>query len=206
MWLLLSTALHAQQAGEKKSSFFAHVGPSGYTGRFLGITNQADTYRSDLRKGVAWDFGYLGQVAGRQWKLGVGALYQGNAYTHTHDTGGDKLRIHYLAPQLALSLVQPRYLLQLAGGIGYQWYHDRSTVYDRPRKVSMGKLAGNLALTGEYFLTGHWGASARLNWLASSSGSYLVEYHNETWQVWNPKSGTGYFGQLSLLFGINYHF
>lgn len=114
--------------------------------------------------------------------------------------------MHYVAPQVALTMVQKHYQLQFSGGVGYQLYRDKSTVYDKPRKVSMSKLAGNLALSGEYFLTSHWGASARLNWLASSSESYSVKYHNEKWDVENPKIGTGYFGQLSLLFGLNYHF
>ena len=51
----------------------------------------------------------------------------------------------------------------------------------------MDKLAGNLALSGEYFLTSHWGASARLNWLASSTETYSVKYHDEKWNVENGR-------------------
>lgn len=204
--VLLTTSLYAQSTGDKRSSFSVHAGPSWYLGRFMGITDGADAYRSDLRKGVAWDVNYLGQIVGRELKFGIGALYQGSSYKNTHETGADKILMHYIAPQVALTMVQKHYQLQFSGGVGYQLYHDKSTVYDKPRKVSMSKLAGNLALSGEYFLTSHWGASARLNWLASSSESYSVKYHNEKWDVENPKTGTGYFGQLSLLFGLNYHF
>lgn len=55
-------------------------------------------------------------------------------------------------------------------------------------------------------MSSHWGASARVNWLASSSESYSVKYHNVEWDVESPRAGSGYFGQLSLLFGLNYHF
>ena len=149
---------------------------------------------------------YLAQVAGRKLKFGVGVLYQGSSYKNTHDTGADKILMHYMAPQVSLTMVKKHYQLQLAGGIGYQFYKDKSKVYGKPRDVSMDKLAGNLTLSGEYFLTSHWGASARLNWLASSTETYSVKYHDEKWNVENPKTGTGYFGQLSLVFGLNYHF
>lgn len=86
--VLLSASLYAQSAGDKRSSFSVHAGPSWYLGRFVGITDRADTYRSDLRKGVAWDVNYLGQITGRELKFGLGFLYQGSAYKNTHDTGG----------------------------------------------------------------------------------------------------------------------
>lgn len=204
--VLLSASLYAQSAGDKRSSFSVHAGPSWYLGRFVGITDRADTYRSDLQKGVAWDVNYLGQITGRELKFGLGFLYQGSAYKNTHDTGADKIYMHYMAPQVALTMVQKHYQLQFSGGIGYQLYRDKSTVYDKPRKVTMSKFAGNLSLSGEYFLSSHWGASARVNWLASSSESYSVKYHNVEWDVESPRAGSGYFGQLSLLFGLNYHF
>ena len=109
-------------------------------------------------KGVAWDVSYLAQVAGRKLKFGVGVLYQGSSYKNTHDTGADKILMHYMAPQISLTMVKKHYQLQLAGGIGYQFYKDKSKVYGKPRDVSMDKLAGNLALSGEYFLTSHWGS------------------------------------------------
>ena len=70
----------------------------------------------------------------------------------------------------------------------------------------MNKLACNLSAAGEYFLNNRWGVSAKVNWLISSSEAYSVEYHGEHWQVDHPHEGEGYFGRLSLLVGLNYHF
>ena len=66
---VLTTSLYAQSAGDKRSSFSVHAGPSWYLGQLMGITDRSDAYRSDLRKGVAWDVSYLAQVAGRKLKL-----------------------------------------------------------------------------------------------------------------------------------------
>ena len=84
-------------------------------------------------------------------KFGLGFLYPGSAYKNTHDTGADKIYMHYMAPQVALTMVQKHYQLQFSGGIGYQLYRDKSTVYDKPRKVTMSKFAGNLSLSGGIF-------------------------------------------------------
>lgn len=204
--LLFAVSLCAQSTGDKKTILSVHAGPSWYLGRFMGVTDRADAYCDDLRKGVSWDINWLEQFGERKLKLGLGLVYQGSLYKNTHETGADKIQMHYLAPQIALSMVRKHYLLQLSGGLGYQFYRDKSTVYDKPRKVSMSKFAGNLALSGEYFLTNNWGASARLNWLSSSSNTYSVEYNDDEWHIEMPKTGSGYFGQLSLTFGLNYHF
>lgn len=203
MWTVVF--LHAQSAGDKKSSLSVHAGPSWYLGKLMGITDRSDAYCSDLRKGVAWDAAYMAFPSGKL-RFGGGVLYQGSSYKNTHENGADKIQEHYIAPQIALAMVKEHYSLQLSGGAGYQFYKDRSKVYGKPRKVSMNKLAGNLALSGEYFLNGNWGISGRLNWLISDSEVYSVKYHSETWNVEKGKDGTGYFGQLSLLFGLNYHF
>ena len=50
--VLLTTSLYAQSAGDKRSSFSVHAGPSWYLGQLMGITDRSDAYRSDLRKGV----------------------------------------------------------------------------------------------------------------------------------------------------------
>lgn len=206
LWgMLTAISLHAQNAGDKKSFLSVHAGPSWYLGELMGITDRSDAYRSDLRKGVAWDASCLTFSSGTL-RFGGGVLYQGSSYKNTHENGADKIQEHYIAPQIALAMVKKHYSLQLSGGAGYQFYKDRSKVYDKSRKVSMNKLAGNLAFSGEYFLNGNWGISGRLNWVISDSEAYSVKYHGETWNVKNAKDGTGYFGQLSLLFGLNYHF
>lgn len=100
--VLLSASLYAQSAGDKRSSFSVHAGPSWYLGRFVGITDRADTYRSDLRKGVAWDVNYLGQITGRELKFGWDSCIREVRIRTTHDTGADKIYMHYMAPQVAL--------------------------------------------------------------------------------------------------------
>lgn len=204
--LLLSTPLSAQNDENRNSTLSVHVGPSWYLGQLMGITSQADSYRDDLRKGLSWDISFIKQVAGDKLKFGVGLLYQGSSYKNTHEAGADKIQMHYLAPQLSFTLMRRHYQLQLAGGVGYQFYSDKSRVYGKPRDVSMNKFAGNLALAGEYYLSRHWGVSGRLNWLVSSSERYSVDYHGRKWKVEHPVTGSGYFGQLSLTFGLNYHF
>lgn len=204
--LLLTATLSAQSDESRRSTLSVHVGPSWYLGQQMGITSRTDAYREDLRKGISWDVSFIEQLAGEKLKFGLGLLYQGSSYKNTHDGGADKILMNYLAPQLSLSLMRRHYQLQLAGGVGYQFYRDKSRVYDKPRDVSMNKLAGNLAFAGEYYLSRHWGVSGRLNWMASSSESYSAEYHGREWQVEKPETGTGYFGQLSLTFGLNYHF
>lgn len=204
--LLFAGSVSAQGDESRRSTLSAHVGPSWYLGQLMGITNRTDPYRNDLRKGISWDVSYIQQLTGEKLMFGVGFLYQGSSYKNTHDTGADKILMNYLAPQLSLSLMRKHYQLQLSGGVGYQFYRDKSRVYDKPRDVSMNKFAGNLALSGEYYLSRHWGVSGRLNWLASSSERYSVDYHDQEWKVEKPATGTGYFGQLSLTFGLNYHF
>lgn len=205
--LLLAAPLSAQSEYEnRRSTLSVHVGPSWYVGRQMGIVHRADAYRSDLRKGISWDAGYIEQIFGRKLQFGLGVLYQGSSYKNTYEAGSDKILMHYLAPQVSLTLMRKQYQIQFSGGVGYQFYRDKSRVYDKPRDVSMNKLAGNLALAGEYYLARHWGISGRLNWLVSSSERYSVEYHGRKWEVVNPSTGSGYFGQLSLTFGLNYHF
>ena len=210
--LLLLSGVMSLQAQEKSfptSTFSLHAGPSWYTGKLLGITRQADAYRDDLRKGVAWEaeYWYTGsRSTEKAVKVGPGVIYQGSLYKTTHEEGSDKIGMHYVAAQVGVFFFHKRGMWQVSAGPGYQIYKDKSTVYGKPRNVSMNKLAFNLSGGGEYFLSRHWGLSARLNWILSSSEAYSVDYHGELWQVDNPQTGGGYFGQLSLLFGVNYHF
>ncbi len=209
--LLLSgvASLSAQEKTFPTSTFSLYVGSSWYTGKMLGITQQADAYKNDLRKGVAWEaeYWYTGKrTSEKAVKVGPGLLYQGSLYKATHEEGSDKIGMHYLALQLGVFFFHKHGMWQVSAGPGYQFYADKSTVYGKPRDVSMNKLAFNLSGGGEYFLSRHWGLSARLNWILSSSEAYSVDYHSEHWQVNDPETGKGYFGQLSLLFGVNYHF
>lgn len=78
----------------------------------------------------------------------------------------------------------------------------------KPRNVSMNKLAYNLSAGSEYLFSQHIGISAKVNWIVTSSDSYSVKYHGQKWQVESPElnGGGGCFSQLSLLFGMNFHF
>lgn len=209
--LLQAMLLMAQEASIGKSMFSLHVGPTWYMGKMIGITNNSDSYRGDLRDGMAWDvnYYYLGdKYIFNSFKLAPGLIYQGSRYKNSHEDGSDKILMHYVAPQIALFMVKQKYNLSLSTGLGYQHYKDKSYVYDKPRDVSMNKLAYNLSAGGEYLLSSHIGVSAKLNWIVTSSESYSVRYHGQKWQVESPEmsGGGGCFSQLTLLFGMNFHF
>lgn len=209
--LIQAVSVLAQETSVGKSIFSVHAGPSWYLGKMIGITNNSDAYRNDLRNGIAWDANYyfLGDkyIFG-SFKLVPGLIYQGGRYKNTHDESSDKILMHYIAPQLALFMVKQKYNLSLSTGVGYQHYKDKSFVYGKPRNVSMNKLAYNLSAGGEYRLSPLVGISAKLNWIVTSSESYSVRYHGQKWQVESPElsGGGGCFSQLSLLFGMNLHF
>lgn len=209
--LIQTVSIFAQDASVGKSMFSIHAGPSWYLGKMIGITNYSDAYRDGLRDGVAWDvnYYYLGdKYIFNSFKLAPGLVYQGSQYKNSHAEGADKILMNYIAPQIALFMVKQKYILSLSTGLGCQFYKDKSTVYDKPRNVSMNKLAYNLSAGGEYLFSSHLGVSANLNWIVTRSESYSVQYHGQKWQVESPElsSGGGCFSQLSLLFGLNYHF
>lgn len=204
-------SLFGQEASIGKSMFSIHAGPSWYLGKMVGIANHSEAYRSDLREGVAWDVNYYyvgDKYIFNSFKLSPGLVYQGGQYKNTHDEGSDNILMHYIAPQIALFYVKQKYNLSLSTGLGCQLYKDKSFVYDKPRMVSMNKLAYNLSAGGEYLFSPHVGISVRLNWIVTSSESYSVNYHGHKWQIESPEldGGGGCFSQLSLLLGMNLHF
>ena len=103
--LIQAVSVLAQETSVGKSIFSVHAGPSWYLGKMIGITNNSDAYRNDLRNGIAWDANYyfLGDkyIFG-SFKLAPGLIYQGGRYKNTHDESSDKILMHYIAPQLAL--------------------------------------------------------------------------------------------------------
>lgn len=209
--LIQTVSLFAQDTSKGESMLSIYAGPSWYAGKMIGITNYSDSYRNGLRDGVAWNMSYyyLGRKSvGKTFKLAPGFIYQGGCYKNAHDEGSDKMLMNYIAPQLALFMVKQKYNLSLSTGPGFQFYKDKSIVYDKPRNVSMNKLAYNISVAGEYLFSQHWGISAKLNWIVTGSESYSVKYHGQSWQVESPElsEGGGCFSQLSLLFGLNYHF
>ena len=129
--LIQVVSVLAQETSVGKSIFSVHAGPSWYLGKMIGITNNSDAYRNDLRNGIAWDANYyfLGDkyIFG-SFKLAPGLVYQGGRYKNTHDESSDKILMHYIAPQLALFMVKQKYNLSLSTGVGYQHYKDKSFV------------------------------------------------------------------------------
>lgn len=201
----------AQEASIGKSMFSVHAGPSWYLGKMIGITKNSNEYQSGLRDGVAWDasYNFLGdKFIFESCKLSPGVLYQGGQYKNNHADGSDQVLMHYIAPQISLFMVKQKFNLSVSTGLGYQFYRNKSIVYDNPRDVSMNKLAYNLSLGGEYLLCPHVGISTKLNWIVTDSERYSVTYHGQKWQVDSPEltEGGGCFSQLSLLLGLNYHF
>lgn len=208
-WLLLSPFLSAQDKPSATSFLSARIGPALYTGHLMGITHRSGNYCNRLRRGVSWNlnYWYTGKTSRKENViLRPGFLYQGSRFQATRQNSSDNIHLNYLAPQLGIFFLQNKYRLLLSAGAGYQFYTDKSTVYEKPRTVSMDRLACNLALDGECLLSSRWGLSARCGWLFSHSENYSVNYHGTDWKVEHPDSGEGYFGQLSLTFGLNYHF
>ena len=56
--LIQAVSVLAQETSVGKSIFSVHAGPSWYLGKMIGITNNSDAYRNDLRNGIAWDDNY----------------------------------------------------------------------------------------------------------------------------------------------------
>ena len=56
--LIQAVSVLAQEASVGKSIFSVHAGASWYLGKMIGITNNSDAYRNDLRNGIAWDANY----------------------------------------------------------------------------------------------------------------------------------------------------
>lgn len=209
--MIQAVSLFAQDASIGKYLLSFHAGPSRYMGKMMGITDYSNQYRDGLRDGVAWNVNYYyltDKNIFNSWKFAPGFIYEGSRYENSHSDGSDKILMHYVAPQLALFMVKKKYTLSLSTGLGYQFYKDKSTVYDTPRKVSMNKIAYNLSAAAEYLFSSQWGVSGKLNWIVSNSDSYSVRYHGQTWKVESPESsdGGGDFSHISLLIGLNYHF
>lgn len=211
LWLLLvasllgSSVLYAQSARKERSILSLQTGPTCYTGKLIGVAGHS----SNLRNGIGWSGSYTYLVGNKPAiKVGFGVLYQGNRYTGDTQNSTDKIQTHYFAPQFSLHWLKQSFSLHFATGTGYQLYKDNSTVYEKPRKVSMNKWAANFGIGGEYRPFHHWGISAKINYILAYSGEYSVRYHDKEWTVMPnyPIKGSDDISQLSFSAGINYHF
>ena len=203
--LLYASVLYAQSDHRKRSILSVHTGLARYTGKLTGVAGHS----SDLRNGIGWAGSYTYLVGNDpSVKVGFGMLYQGARYTGDTPHSTDRIQTHYVAPQFSMHWLKQSFGLYVTAGTGYQFYKDHSTVYDKPRKVSMNKWAANFGMGGEYRPFAHWGISARINYILAYSGEYSVRYHDREWLVWPhyPLKGSNDISQLSFSAGINYHF
>ncbi|ADV44221.1 hypothetical protein [Bacteroides helcogenes] len=207
--LMQGVPFSAQNTFGGNSKLSVYAGTSRYMGKFVGITNNSSSYRNGLRNGTVWsaDYYYTG-IGTSSCRFASGFMYQGSRYNNYYEEGTDKIQMHYIAPQAAFYYVKPQYSFSAGVGVGYQLYKDKSTVFDKPRDVSMNKLAFNISAGGEYLFTSHVGIAVKLNWITSGSDTYSVKYHGREWQVETPQlsDGGGAFSQLSFLIGLNFHF
>ena len=203
--LLYSSVLYAQFGTSERSILSLQTGPTFYTGKLIGIAG----YSSNLRNGIGWSGSYTYLIGNKPAiRVGFGVLYQGSRYTNDMPNSSDKIQTHYFAPQFSLHWLKQQFSLYFTTGTGYQLYQDNSTVYDKPRKVSMNKWAANFGIGGEYRAFTHWGVSARINYILAYSGEYSVRYHDKEWMVQPhyPMKGADDISQLGFSVGINYHF
>lgn len=204
MWLC-SSALYAQSGTAERSILSFHTGLARYTGELTGVAGHS----SDLRNGISWSGSYT-YLAGKDpsLKAGLGMLYQGSRYSHDMPDSTDRIQTHYVAPQFSMHWLKQSFGLYVVVGAGYRFYKDNSTVYDKPRKVSMNKWAANVGIGGEYRPFARWGISAKINYILAYSDKYSVRYHDKEWlvQPHYPVSGSNDISQLSFSAGINYHF
>lgn len=199
------SVLHAQSGTFQRSVLSLQAGPAFFTGNLVGVAG----HTSDLRNGAGWAGSYT-YLVGKDpsVKAGFGVLYQGSRYTGDTPHSTDKIQTHYFAPQFSLHWVERLFGLHLTLGTGYQLYTDNSTVYAKPRKVSMNKWAANFGMGGEYRLFTHWGIGVKVNYILAASGRYSVRYHDKEWAVepHYPLGGSDDISQLSISAGIHYHF
>lgn len=203
--LLGLPALHAQSDTSQRSVLSLQAGPTFFTGSLVGVAG----HTSDLRNGTGWAGSYTYLVGKKPFfKVGFGVLYQGSRYTGETPHSTDKIQTHYFAPQFSMHWMKRLFSLHFTFGTGYQLYADNSTVYAKPRKVSMNKWAANVGIGGEYRPFTHWGIGAKVNYILAASGQYSVRYHDQEWEVMPhyPLGGSDDISQLSISAGIHYHF
>ncbi len=202
--ILLPTFCFAEKPTFKRHELTASSGYANMLAGTAGLTNTSASYEKKLRSGISWDAQYYYNPIK---EIGVGFLYSGFTSKASHTTGSDHLFTHYIAPQFAAYLVnKERWHIRLHTGIGYIRYLNDSRVYGKERKVTGGRIAGNLGLQGEYLFTSHWGISVTTQYILSSIKRVHIDYHNETIIVKFPSTNRLSVSRLNLSAGINYHF
>lgn len=202
--------LQAQTNHRSESNMLSvHIGPSWYMDNPVGLTDYGSQYLNSLEKGgVNWNMEYTYLFMHTLFTPGIGILYQGSRHSAQLPESSDKLLSHYIAPQVSLYYRPGRFNINFVMGMGALIYKNKSTVYDKPRQVKLSKLAINFGLGGEYLITKHWGASARLDFMGAFPKAYTVKYHGKEWEVYPhyPLPVSDVLSLLTFSAGINYHF
>ncbi len=199
--LSLCTAFAAGQ--EKKSTEHVFSLQAGYGNLLKGsrfLTQSADSYRQQLRDGIAWNASYYYRPASI---LSFGFQYSGHSSSASHTEGADHLYTHYLAPQLAWNFLRgDRWNASLHGGYGFFLFRNHSKVFGKDRKVHQNNVGCNVGLKMEYKLNAHWGIGGDCSLVAADQSGADIKYHGQTIDVHQ----NNYLRPFSVTGGIYYHF
>lgn len=202
--LLPCSFLTAENPVTNKHSIAFHLGYANMLGGTAGLTNSSHSYERDLCSGISWDAQYYLRPLKM---LGFGALYSGYSAKGSLEHGSDHVYTHYIAPQFAwYCLNNERMNIRLNIGTGYLRYKNNSTVYEKERRVSGGRIAGNIGANAEYMLTSHWGISADLQYVFTNLRKANSKYHGETILVRFPSEERLKVSRLNISLGLGYHF
>ena len=201
--LLISGYLHAEEPA-KMHSVSLHIGYANMLGGTAGLTNSAHSYERDLCSGISWDAQYYLHPKGM---FGFGLFYSRYSAKGSLEHSSDHIYTHYIAPQFALyCLSNERVNVRLNIGTGYLRYKNNSMVYEKDRRVSGQRMAGNIGVNAEYMLTSHWGVSADLQYVFTNLRKVESNYHGETITVRFPSEDRLKVSRLNISLGIGYHF
>lgn len=202
--LLISGYLHAEEPTDKMHSVSLHMGYANMPGGTAGLTNSAHSYERDLCSGISWDAQYY--LHPFRW-IGFGFLYSGYSAKGSLEYSSDHVYTHYIAPQFAFyCLSSERMNVRLNLGTGYLRYKNNSMVYEKERRVSGGRIAGNIGANAEYMLTPRWGISADVQYVFTNLRKVDSRYHGETIQVKFPSEDRLKVSRLNISLGLGYHF
>ncbi len=201
---VLVSDIHAEKPSLKRHEISARMGYAHTVGRIHGLTNASKSYKNDMRSGISWDADYYFYPIE---ELCIGAFYSGFTSEESHTGGSDHIYTHYFAPQMGLNcLNNALWRIRMNLGMGYIRYLNNSIVYEKDRKVTGGRLAGNIGLKGEYLFTPHWGLSLSMICIYSNLKEVDIDYHNETVKVKYRIGNRSSVSRLDISAGIHFHF
>lgn len=201
---LISWPSYAENPVNNPHSISLHMGYANMLSGTAGLTNSAHSYERDLCSGISWDAQYHWHF---KKMIGFGLLYSGYSSKGSLEHSSDHVYTHYIAPQFALyCLNSERMNIRLSAGTGYLRYRNNSTVYEKDRRVTGGRIAGNIGVNAEYMLSSHWGISADLQYILTNLRKVNSKYHGETILVRFPSEERLNVSRLNISLGLGYHF